>query len=104
MKMYHCRQKPSVITYRKFKNFSNIEFKKDIAEHLTKVEHFDNIPSNLIKETVNIILKKKHVRASQGPFITKRLNKEIMKRSRLRNKFFNTKSDIDRKAYEKQRN
>ena len=31
-------------------------------------------------------------------------NKEIMKRSRLRNKFLNTKSDIDRKAYNKQRN
>ena len=104
MKMYHCRQKPSVITYRKLKNFSNIEFMKDIGEHLTKVEHFDNIPSNLIKETVNIILKKKHVRASQAPFITKRLSKEIMKRSCLRNKFFNTKSDIDRKAYKKQRN
>ena len=27
-----------------------------------------------------------------------------MKRSRLRNKFLNTKSDIDRKAYSKQRN
>ena len=27
-----------------------------------------------------------------------------MKRSRLRNKFSNTKSDIDRKAYNKQRN
>ena len=26
-----------------------------------------------------------------------------MKRSRLRNKFFNTKSDIDRKVYNKQR-
>ena len=28
----------------------------------------------------------------------------IMKRSRLRNKFLNTKIDIDRKAYNKQRN
>ena len=30
MKMYHCKQRPSVITYRKFKNFSNIEFMKDL--------------------------------------------------------------------------
>ena len=110
MKMYYCRQKPSVITYRKFKNFSNIEFMKDLEEHLTKFEHFDNIPSNLFKETVNTILekhaptKKKYVRANQAPFITKTLSKEIMKRSRLRNKFLNTKSDIDRKAYNKQRN
>ena len=38
--------------------------------------------------------------------LNKRINKEIMKRSRLRNKFLNTKSNIDRKAYNnnKQRN
>ena len=83
---------------------------KDLEEHLTKFEHFDNIPSNLFKETVNTILekhaptKKKYVRANQAPFITKTLSKEIMKRSRLRNKFLNTKSDIDRKAYNKLRN
>ena len=94
--------KPSVITYIKFKNFLNIELLKDLEEHLTKFERFDNIPSNLFKETVDIILekyalsKKKYVRANQAPLITKRLNKEIMKRSRLRNNFLNTKSDIDR--------
>ena len=83
---------------------------KDLWEHLAKFEHFDNIPPKLFKETVNIILenhaptKKKYVRANQAPFITKTLSKEIMKRSRLRNKFLNTKSDIDRKVYNKQRN
>ena len=30
MRMYHCRQKPSGITYRKLKHFSNIEFIKDL--------------------------------------------------------------------------
>ena len=83
---------------------------KDLEEHLTKFEHFDSIPSNSFKETVNIILekhaptKKKYVRANQAPFITKTLSKEIMKRSHLRNKFLNIKSDIDRKAYNKQHN
>ena len=73
---------------------------KDLEEHLTKFEHFDNIPFNLFKETVNIIrempspTKKKYARANQGPFITKKLSKEIMKRSLLRNKSLNTKSDI----------
>ena len=32
------------------------------------------------------------------------MSKEIIQRSRLRNKFLNTKTDIDRKAYNKQRN
>ena len=36
--------------------------------------------------------------------MNKKLNKKIMKRSCLRNKFLNTKSDFDRKAYNKQRN
>ena len=36
--------------------------------------------------------------------MNKKLSKEIMKMSRLRNKFLNTKSDIDRKTYNKQRN
>ena len=36
--------------------------------------------------------------------MNKKLRKEIMKRSRLRNKFLNTKSNIDRKAYNEQRN
>ena len=36
--------------------------------------------------------------------MNKRISKEIMKRSRLRNKFLNTRSDINRKAYNKQRN
>ena len=48
--------------------------------------------------------KKQYVRANQAPFMNKKINKEIMRRSRLRNKFLNTKSDIDRKAYNKQRN
>ena len=39
-----------------------------------------------------------YVRANQAPFINKKINKEIMKRSRLRNKFLNTKSDTDRKT------
>ena len=49
-------------------------------------------------------MKKWSVRANQAPFINKKINKEIMKSSRLRNKFLNTKSAINRKAYNKQRN
>ena len=44
------------------------------------------------------------MRANQIPLINKNLSKEIMKKSRLRNKFLNTKSEIDRRAYKKQRN
>ena len=40
----------------------------------------------------------------KSTFMNKRLIKEIMKSSRLRNKFINSKSNLDRKAYNKQRN
>ena len=43
MKMYYCKQKPFVITYRRFKIFSNIAFMKDLEKHLIKFEHYDNI-------------------------------------------------------------
>ena len=49
-------------------------------------------------------IKQRDVRGNQAPFIDKTINKEIMKRSQLRNTFLNTKSDIDRKAYNKQSN
>ena len=48
--------------------------------------------------------KQKCIRSNQSPFINKSLQKEIMKRSRLRNKLLKTNSEIDRKAYNKQRN
>ena len=48
--------------------------------------------------------KTRYIRANQAPYMNKKSCKEIMKRSRLRNKFLNTKSDLDAKACNKQRN
>ena len=48
--------------------------------------------------------KKKYTRANQASFLTKEINKEIMTRSRLRNKFLRCKSDENKKAYNEQRN
>ena len=43
---------------------------------------------NLLKKGCS--LKKQHVRANEAPFINKTINKEIMKQTRLNNKFFNS--------------
>ena len=37
------------------------------------------------------LIKQRYVRTNQAPFINKTINKEIMKRSRLRNKFLKYK-------------
>ena len=54
-------------------NFSNNAFLKDLKSLLSKFDNEKNVPIS-------------YERANQIPFINKTLNKEIMKRSRLRNK------------------
>ena len=110
MKMYYTKQKSSMVHYRKFKNFCNDSFIKDIQLLLSKLCNQQNVLFKVLKESVNMSpdkhapLKKRYVRANQSPFINKKMSKEIMKRSRLRNKCLNKRSDIDRIAYNKQRN
>ena len=110
MKIYHSKQKPSIIHYRKSKDLNNDVFIKDLKTFLSKSFNEETIPFQALRESVNAILekhapsKKRYTRANQEPYMNKKLIKEIMKRSRLRNKFLNTKSDLDRKAYNKQIN
>ena len=108
--MYHSKQKPSIIHYRKFKDFNNDAFIKDLKTLLSKSFNEETNPFQALRESVNATLEKhapsktRYTSANQAPYMNKKLSKEIMKRSRLRNKFLNTKSDLDRKAYNKQRN
>ena len=69
---------------------------------LLSFETFKNIVDHTLQ--TNAPLKKRYVRANQAPFMNRKINNEIMKRSLLRNKFLNSKSDLDRRAYSKQRN
>ena len=49
------------------------------------------------------LIKKKYARGNQMPFMTKNLSKEIMPRSRLRNKYLKHKTDENRLFYTQQR-
>ena len=111
MKVFYKKQKPAIITYRNYKHFSNEMFMADVQNKISQVTSENNdLEFDLFKAALNEVIqrhapiKQRYVRANQAPFINKTINKEIMKRSRLRNKFLNTKSDIDKKAYKKQRN
>ena len=110
MKLYYNKQKPSIIYYRKFKDFNNDAFIKDLKTLLSESFNRETNPLQALRESVNATLEKRapskarYTRANQALYMNKKLSKEIMKRSRLRNKFLNTKSDLDRKAYNKQRN
>ena len=48
-------------------------------------------------------IKKRYVLANQSSFINSKILKEVMRRTRVRNKFIDYKSDADRIAYNKQR-
>ena len=97
--------------YRDYCNFDNEIFINEV-KNIIELEYCQNqsLEIRSFKKKVDNILqkhaplRKRYVRANQVPFIDKNINKHIMKRSRLRNKFLNTKSDIDRKAYNTQRN
>ena len=53
----------------------------------------------MVKEVVNLHApqKKRYIQGNQAPFMKSVLNKAIMKRSRLRNKFLKTRSSESQK-------
>ena len=110
MKVFYKKQKPTINTYRSYKIFSNEVFIADVQKRISQAaSENSDFEFDLFKAVLNeaiqkyASIKQRYVRANQAPFINETIDKEIMKRSRLRNKFLKTKSDIDRKAYNKQR-
>ena len=105
IRAYFVKQTPKVVYHLGCKKVSNDLFRNDILQVQALSDTKENVQTNI----VNIFnehapLKKWYVRANQAPFINKKLSKEIMARSCLRNKFLKTKTDANRKAYNRQRN
>ena len=82
----------------------------DVQDRISQVTSENNeLEFDFFKSVLNEVIqrhspiKQRNACANQVPFINKKINKEIMKRLRLRNKFLNIKSDIERKAYNRQR-
>ena len=103
--MFYNKQKPKIIQYRKYKDFSNAAFMHELENALSR---FSQISFGTFKSTVDNILqkhapiKKRCVRANKASFMNSKIHKEIMRMTRLRNKLIET--DADRIAYNKQRN
>ena len=109
MKIYFKKQKSNIIYYRDYKNFSNDQFRADFLNELTK-GHIPISRLDVFTGTALQILgkhapmKQKSIRANESPFMTKNLKKEMMNRSRLRNKYLRNSSEENKLAYNKQRN
>ena len=103
--------RPRIINYRSFKHFCNEAFRVSFKNNLSNEVYVnnDNGLERFCKtaiDTLNKIapIKKKYARGNQMPFTTKELSKEIMLRSRLRNKFLIDKTDGNPFLYTQQRN
>ena len=104
MKVFYKQQKPTIITYHYYKHFSNEVFMADVQNRISQVTSENNdLEFDLFKAALNeviqrhAVIKQRYVRANQAPFINKTINgKEIMKRSRLRNKFLNNKLGLSK--------
>ena len=109
LKLYFPKHKLNIQTFRDYKRFQNDLFRSELGYELSKqdvcnleLEHLLNtFIENLNK---NAPIKKKYLRANQREFMSKELNKAIMTRSRLRNKYLKEKSADSKIAYAKQRN
>ena len=111
MKVFYKKQRPKIIRYWNFRNFDNELFINEVKNSIEQ-EYCQNQSlefGSFKKKVDNILqkhapLKKPYVRANQAPFVDKNINKHNMKRNHLCNSFLDTKSDIDRKAYNTQQN
>ena len=99
--MYYAKQKPRVVKYMSYKNFTNNEFKRDIINELS----LTNLQEDRFKCLAFKVLgshglsKDEHVRYNQTPFMNIDLRKAIMTRSRLLNTFRKYKTNENQCAY-----
>ena len=96
---------PKLLQYRNYDKFCNEEFvslllNKNALE--SDLESFIDVTIGVLNSLVP--LKKKIIRGNQQPFMNKILNKAVMYRSSLRSKFLKDRSEINKAAYNKQRN
>ena len=108
MRSYFPKQAPTLIKYRNFKNFDNATFRAALHNNLMSCRDttdYDNFQP-IFMETLNKLAppKTKYIRAINAPYMNKTLNKAIMTRSRLKNKFLMHPTNQNDATYKKHRN
>ena len=110
-KLHFSRLRPKVITYRNYKQFREEKVLHDLKE--TNIIMNEKDPNKnyqfLTKTFLTIVnkhalLKKKIVRGNEAPFMTKKSQKVIYTRSRLKNKMNKNPTEKNITAYKRQRN
>ena len=95
---------PKVITYRDYKKFVLVDFRKELR---AKIRETPDLNYNLFETIFLDVLerhaptKKRTVRQNNKPYMTKALRKAIMRRSALWNKFLKEKTSEAQVLYKK---
>ena len=94
LKTFFDKLQSRVVNYRDYKHFENDKFRTDLLSEFgkAKIEGRENRLNNLLNACKGILdihvpRKQKYATGKLVPFMNKALSKEIMTRTRLRNKF-----------------
>ena len=102
--MYLSNNQPKVISYQVYKNFDSSRFSEELLSEIKKLGPLNkniNIFHNVCIEVIEKYAseKQKYInRANQANFMDSKLNRAIMLRSKLRNKFLKSRSNEERVA------
>ena len=100
--MYLSNNQPKVISYQVYKNFDSSRFSEELLSEIKKLGPLNiNIFHNVCIEVLEKYAseKQKYInRANQANFMDSKLNRAIMLRSKLRNKFLKSRSNEERVA------
>ena len=101
------KQKLKIATYRDYKRFDNEKFRESLITHFNTTKNISyEAFENLVLLTLDKMapIKRKYMRNKQSSFMNKDIHKAIMTRTRLRNRFLNEATPINRLACKKRRN
>ena len=111
LKSSFAKQKPRILNYCNYKFSSKTLFRNQVLNNLINsnlqisdkgLKHFKETSMSVVNTIAP--LKSRFIRANQAPFMNKEIQRGVMVRSKLRKKFLKSRSESDKKAYNKQRN
>ena len=104
LKTFFEKLQSRVVNYRDYKHFENDKFRTDLLSEfgMANIEGRENRLNNLLKACKGILdihapRKQKYATSRLVPFMNKALCKEIITRTRLRNKFLKDRSEESKK-------
>ena len=106
MKLKFKKLPPQKIIYRNYSKFNSNDFVNDIERKIPQDENNLTRLNGNLEDIMNkhAPLKTKFIRENNQAHVSKELRKEIMTRSRLKNKYNKSKSEEDLNVCKRQRN